>query len=289
MPFALPPVLQEACESAIGAPLTRVQAVGGGDINEARRLESGAGAFFLKLNDLPQAADMLRTEARGLELLAEAGAIRLPRVIDRGEAGGYAYLLLEFIEPGRRTATFWEQFGRALADLHREPQEYFGLPFDNYIGSLPQYNSRCEDFPTFYIEKRLQPQLETAMRDNLLNRSDAQHMEALYARLEELLPAEPPALIHGDLWGGNFLVDSNDRAVLIDPATAYAHREMDLGMSRLFGGFDARFYTAYHAAYPMENSWEDRMELYQLYYLLVHVNLFGKGYVGSVRRIINRF
>ncbi len=289
MSFSLPSALQEACESAIGAPVTRVQAVGGGDINEARRLESNAGAFFLKLNDLPQAADMLRTEARGLSLLADAGAIRTPRVIHQGESGGYAYLLLKFIEPGRRTADFWEQFGRALADLHREPQEYFGLPFNNYIGSLPQYNGRYDNFPIFYIEKRLQPQLEMALRDSLLNRADARHMEALYTRLDELLPVEPPALVHGDLWGGNFLVDSKDRAVLIDPAAAYAHREMDLGMSRLFGGFDAQFYAAYQAAYPMENGWEDRMEIYQLYYLLVHVNLFGKGYVESVRRIINRY
>jgi protein-ribulosamine 3-kinase len=285
----IPPDLRQAFERALDAPVERVSPVGGGDINQAAIIETRAASFFVKFNELPQAEDMLRTEAEGLRLLGQSQRIRVPEVIDTGNAGGIAYLLLEHIRTGRKTGQFWEQFGQALARLHRDEKAYFGLSFDNYIGSLPQYNGRYKRFAEFYVEKRLQPQLRMAMEKGLLNTSDAGQMENLYRRLDDLLPAEPPSLIHGDLWGGNYLVSEDDRGVLIDPAIAFAHREMDLAMSLLFGGFDPRFYKAYQDTYPTEKELESRLPLYQLYYLLVHVNLFGSSYAGSVRRILRQF
>lgn len=289
MSSSLPSALRQAFERALGVPVQSLSTVGGGDINEARKIETTTGSFFVKLNPLPQAENMFRTEAEGLRLLEKSRKICVPKVIETGKAGGTAYLLLEFIDTGRKTEKFWEEFGQALAQLHLLEQPYFGLSFDNYIGSLPQYNGQFSRFPEFYIQKRLQPQLEMALEKKLLHAPDAGQMEKLYRRLDELLPAEPPSLIHGDLWGGNYLVSRNQEGVLIDPAVAFAHREMDLGMSQLFGGFAPRFYQAYQDTYPTEKGLEDRLPVYQLYYLLVHVNLFGSSYAPSVRRILRQF
>lgn len=285
----LPAALMQACEEALAATVRRVDPVGGGDINEAYRLHTGPGTFFLKTNRLPQSARMFETEAEGLKLLREAQALRIPEVIATGQAGADAFLLLEFIPAGSPGPSFWEDFGRRLARLHHAARPYFGLHFDNYIGSLPQLNGRFPSFCELYIENRLTPQLEAARQARLLNADDEEKMQRLCQRLPDLLPDEPPALIHGDLWNGNFLTDQTGKAVLIDPAVAYAHREMDLAMSRLFGGFHARFYQAYQESYPTAPGLDDRLEIYQLYYLLVHVNLFGAGYAGSVRRILERF
>ena len=286
---SLGPILKQAVETALGAAVQRVEFVGGGDINEARLLHTDAGRYFLKLNRLPQAAHMFDTEARGLALLREAEQLRIPRVIAADAAGGSAFLLMEYIETGSPAPRFWEDFGGRLATLHRRPQPFFGLPFDNYIGSLPQPNGHFESFAELYIERRLNPQLAAAREANLLSAADERLLQQLYRRLTDLLPEEAPALIHGDLWNGNFLVSKAGAAALIDPAVAYAHREMDLAMSHLFGGFSPRFYEAYQAHYPTAPGLEERMELYQLYYLLVHVNLFGSSYTGSVRRILKRY
>lgn len=281
--------LTAACEAAIAAAIRRVDPVGGGDINEAYCLHTDAGTFFLKTNRLPQSVRMFESEAYGLNLLREARAFLIPEVIATGQAGADAFLLLEFLPEGPAGPPFWDDFGQRLARLHRHPQPYFGLSLDNFIGSLPQPNGRFPSFCELYIENRLAPQLEVARQARLLNASDEEKMQRLYQRLPELLPDEPPALIHGDLWNGNFLSHQEGTPVLIDPAVAYAHREMDLAMSKLFGGFHTRFYQAYQESYPTAPGLDERLQLYQLYYLLVHVNLFGGGYVGSVRRILDRF
>ncbi len=286
--MSLPASIRNSCARLLPAPILRVERVGGGDINEACRLTTDQGSFFLKHNQKPEAASMLEDEARGLELLRQAGTVRIPEVVGSGKTEDGAFLLMEFIDSGRASREGWQAFGRALARLHARPQPYFGLDHDNWIGSLHQGNQACQSFISFYIEQRLQPQLDMALRANRLNQTDAEGFEKLYAALPHRLPNEPPALIHGDLWSGNYLFDPHGQAVLIDPAVAYAHREMDLAMSKLFGGFDTAFYQAYHHTYPLEADWEDRMEIYQLYYLLVHVNLFGGGYAGSVRRILHR-
>jgi len=263
--------------------------VSGGDINEARRLETPLGKFFLKMNTVAHAHCMFAAEAKGLQLMADARALRIPEVIGSSTEGSTGWLLMEFMEQGRRRPDFWRSFGEGLAAMHRTRGEQYGLDHDNFIGSLPQSNTQHKHWVEFYIAERLQPQVEMALQSNKFNTSDQQNFENLYEKLPQLLPEESPALIHGDLWSGNFLADERGAPVLIDPAVCFASREMDIAMSLLFGGFDQKFYDAYHDTYPLLPGWEERVDLYQLYYLLVHVNLFGGGYVGSVQRIVRRF
>lgn len=281
----------EYLKSRLGLQILRHHPLGGGDINHAEQLYCADGqVLFLKYNPHPQAAAMLHTEALGLRLLQTAQCIKIPEILDQGQSeGGIAYLLLEFVERGRPSQQFWEIFGHALAQLHHRSQSQFGLDHANFIGSLPQQNNGHTTWASFYAEERLLPQMRLARDQGRLNEQAARQLDQLCKKLPERCPVETPALIHGDLWSGNFLVSADQQPVLIDPAVAYAHREMDLAMSRLFGGFDARFYQAYQEIWALEPGFEDRIELYQLYYLLVHVNLFGGGYVGSVEGILKRF
>jgi fructosamine-3-kinase len=196
---------------------------------------------------------------------------------------------MEFIKSSDRKKDFWMAFGQRLAGLHRHTNEKFGLDHDNFIGSLPQKNNFHDEWPSFFIEERLEVQIRLAKDHSLLSKTDIQNFEYLFNQLNQIFPDEPPALIHGDLWSGNFMVDEKGEPCIIDPAVYYGHREMDIAMSRLFGGFDRLFYESYNREFPMEPGWEERMDICNLYPLMVHVNLFGEGYLGSVRRIIGRF
>lgn len=279
----------QACTQAIGSPVERSRPVSGGSINAAYRLETSKGHFFLKVNDAPQAGAMMAADAYGLQLLGQAGPLRVPEVIRQGTVDGQSYLLLAFVEEGRATAAFWQAFGEGLARLHQHTADTFGLDQDNFIGSLPQRNHEHAKWADFYREERLRPQVSRAVQQNLLWPGAEAQFNRLYERLPDLCPQEPPALTHGDLWSGNFLTATDGTPVLIDPAVSYAHREMDLGMSLLFGGFSPAFYEAYEQAYPTAPGFRERAGLYQLYYLLVHVNLFGRSYTGSVQEIVNRW
>lgn len=283
--------LVEHFRVTLGLNVNRFQALGGGDINHAAQLYCADGPIlFLKYNPHPQAAAMLRSEAQGLQYLQDAQCIKIPSILDQGQTeGGIAYLLLEYIERGAPNGQFWATFGAALAQLHHQSKQQFGLDHANFIGSLPQSNEWHSNWANFYAEERLLPQMRMARDRELLNSLAALQLDQLCQRLSEICPVEPPALTHGDLWNGNFLVNLQQQPVLIDPSVAFAHREMDLAMSRLFGGFDARFYLAYEEAWPLEPGFDARMEVYQLYYLLVHVNLFGGAYVQSVEKILRRF
>jgi fructosamine-3-kinase len=197
------------------------------------------------------------------------------------------YLVLEYLDPGRPTGDFDERVGRGLAALHRAGPERFGLDHDNFIGRLPQSNTPCDDWAEFYQSRRLEPQLRMASDRGLADTAMRRDFDRLFARLTERVgPKEPPARLHGDLWGGNLHRDGHGEPVLIDPAVYGGHREVDLAMMRLFGGFSARVFAAYAEAWPLAAGHEERVSLYQLYPLLVHVNLFGGGYVGSVKRAL---
>lgn len=285
----IPQAVKAACEAALGLPVHRASFIGGGDINEARFLETSQGPFFLKMNAQPGAIRMFEKEAQGLRLLGDTGAIRVPRALGAGEAEGYAFLILEYIKEDARNQQFWENFGRALAELHRHTSQQFGLDHSNYIGSLPQSNHQHDSWAEFYILERLEPQASRAITDRGLWPGAVSDFDKLYKRIAETCPAEPPALIHGDLWSGNFISASNATPVLIDPAVSFSHREMDLAMSRLFGGFSPYFYEAYEAAFPCRPGLDERIDIYQLYYLLVHVNLFGGGYVKPAQNIVERY
>lgn len=263
--------------------------MGGGCINHAQRLETNAGMFFVKTNNAARYPGMFEAEARGLRLLHSAGAIRVPQVIACGEADGQSYIILEFIRISQRSKRFWENFGAALARLHRHSAPSFGLDHDNYIGSLRQSNKWHGDWHSFFISERLQPQVRQAVEEGLLSHGQSRQFETLCGRLENFFPDEPPALLHGDLWSGNFMTGDDGEACLIDPAVYYGHREAELAFTRLFGGFDDRLYRAYSELFPLTSGFEDRADVYNLYPLLVHVNLFGEGYVHSVANILKRF
>ncbi|RLD39817.1 MAG: ketosamine-3-kinase, partial [Bacteroidetes bacterium] len=200
-----------------------------------------------------------------------------------------SFLILNFIQSAEMQDEFWDDFGQKLASLHRHSQKNFGLDHDNYIGSLSQSNKFHKSWADFFREERLEAQVKLARDNGRMGREMVNTFSRFYAKLDELFPKEPPALLHGDLWSGNFMVNQNGLAVIIDPAVYYGHREMDLAMSQLFGGFDASFYDAYQRNFPLENGWQQRLDYYNLYPLMVHVNLFGGSYLESVKRILVRF
>jgi fructosamine-3-kinase len=263
--------------------------LGGGSINEAFRIETSSGLFFIKFNQAKRYPGMFSAEAEGLAILEKAGCIMVPKVLHSAETGSFAFLLLEYIEGTATVNNFWQIFGKNLGCLHRHSSSDFGLDHNNYIGSLNQSNHHHPFWIEFLIMERFQPLVRMAYDSGLLDSQDVRRMEMLYKKLPEILPVEPPSLIHGDLWSGNYMVGADGYPCIIDPAVYYGHREMDIAMSRLFGGFSPDFYRSYNEEYPMEKGWEKRVELNQLYPLLVHVNLFGEGYSRQVRKILKDY
>ena len=291
LPGSLTERLAEHLTIHLGQPVDIEQdvAIGGGSINDAYRLETNAGRFFVKVNHADRFPSFFEAEADGLGRLREAGTIRVPEVIAMGEDHDDSYLLMTWVDGGTKTDAFWEAFGRSLAALHRRSDKNFGLERDNYIGSLKQANTRQATWADFFVHCRLEPLVKMARDRRKLGDGDVLRFERLYGQLAGLFPQEPPALLHGDLWSGNFICAKDSAPVLIDPAVYFGHREMDIAMSRLFGGFEPGFYTAYNDAFPLERGWEERVDLCNLYPLLVHVNLFGGGYVQQVQTILKRF
>jgi len=262
---------------------------GGGCINQGGKLTTAIGSFFLKWNDDKKFPGMFEAEGKGLQLLRRQNAIRIPNVIGHGKTGPHQFLLLEFIEQKARSKNYWEQLGQRLASLHRCSSEFFGLDHDNYIGSLPQYNLHNSNWINFFIEQRLGVQVNLAIDNGVAPATWAKKFEDLYAKLPSLIASEKPALVHGDLWSGNLITDFKGEPCLIDPAVYFGNREADLAMTRLFGGFSEEFYLAYEETFPLPPSAERRVDLYNLYPLLVHVNLFGGSYVHSVEGILRAF
>ncbi|KAA9352831.1 fructosamine kinase family protein [Larkinella humicola] len=260
----------------------------GGNVNTAAQVFSSEGLFFVKWNP-EENVDMFEWEARGLDLLRSTEAIYIPEVIGYGKYRDKTYLVLEYIDPVVPKSNYWESFGQSLALLHSHTQSKFGLHFDNYIGSLLQSNTLTDNGITFYIEQRLQPQAGMALYKGLISKELYAKFQKLYQRLPDLLPVERPALLHGDLWSGNVMVNEQGDAALIDPAVYYGLREAELAFTTLFGGFDERFYDAYDEAFPMEDGFQERIPIYNLYPLLVHLNLFGTGYLSGIERVLNRF
>ena len=272
-----------------GLNVQRYEHVSGGDINSSYCLFTSKERYFLKVNDKNRYPLMFTREANGLDKLRELCTLKIPQVIKQGSCDDQQYLLLEWMEKGSPKKDMWENFGTGLAMMHKQPQEYFGLNQNNYIGSLNQNNDRHSEWHSFYAECRITPLVKKLFDTGNFSATDIRDADLLSNNLKTIFPDEPPSFLHGDLWAGNYMITSSGYAAIFDPAIYCGHREMDIGMTKLFGGFDKPFYEAYNETYPLEKEWKKRLPITQLYPLLVHAVLFGGHYISEVKHILSAF
>lgn len=265
------------------------QFLSGGSINNAYQLKTNLGYYCIKYNNAEAFPGMFETEGMGLGILRDANEIKVPEVITVQNTRSYTYILMEYISSSIKIPGFMADFGHSLAALHRHSSGSYGLDHNNYMGSLVQPNTIHKDWSSFFIEERLERQLSPAKSSGYFSTEDLARFQRLFRQFNTICPCGEPSLLHGDLWSGNFIVSGEGRACLIDPAVYWGHREVDIAMTTLFGGFEPEFYSAYNEAFPLEKGWRKRLDIYNLYPLLVHLNLFGAGYFGSIQKIIRRF
>lgn len=274
----LPPATQ--CQKLI--------AISGGCINNTYKILTNRGPFFVKWNHV-DLFEMFDTEAKGLTILNARSTIIIPKPLGVGTLANKSYLLTEWVEKGSKSDHFWENFAVNLAKQHATASSEFGLDHDNYIGSLTQSNKEHANWSDFFIHTRLKPQIALASSKNLVTNSHQSQFEELYQKLDQLIPNEKSALLHGDLWSGNFMVASSGEVAIYDPAVHYGHRETELAFTQLFGGFSEKFYAQYNEFHPLETGFADRADIHNLYPLLVHLNLFGSSYLSGITQTLNRF
>ncbi len=286
-PFA---ALAQEMAALRGSPCAAApeRTIAGGSTNRCYLWPAASGAMFVKVGPV-SAQVAFAAEADGLRELRSARVLRVPEVLATGTVDAAAFLALEWIEPGAADEACERRLGEGLAALHRVTAACFGWRRDNTIGRTPQSNSWTADWVEFFRERRLRPQLVLVSRQGfagLLAERGERLLEAVPALLAGHSPA--PALLHGDLWGGNWLASARGEPVLVDPAVYYGDREADLAMTHLFGGFGRAFYEAYAAAAPLPAGVALRKELYNLYHVLNHANLFGGSYPRTARSLIDR-
>lgn len=288
----LPQDVTDRVEAHLGTAVREAHSVGGGCIANATRIRTALGDFFVKWSR-DEAAATFPAEAASLSAMRDSGSsliIPEPLLAASGTGDNSGMLLLEWIESGDKGIRFWERFGEGLAQMHRHTADRFGFETDNFIGRLPQNNAWEASWTDFFRSRRIEPQVQMARSRGRWDASWNGALERMMNRLSELLPIEPePSILHGDLWGGNFMVDVKGDPVLIDPASYHGHREADLAMTELFGGFERRFYEAYHGEWRLSPGYDERREIYNLYHLLNHLNHFGGGYADSVASILRKY
>ncbi len=281
----IPEAVQAWCEAQGYGTITATRPVGGGCINNGMRLETDSSqTLFLKTNRSAP-SDMFAREVEGLNALRVEDGPRVPEAYLHGAD----FLLMEDLSPASRAADYWPTFGRQLAALHNHTNPQFGFDQDNYIGSTPQSNNWTVDGYEFFAQHRLGYQARLARERGLLDKKDLARVESLASRLSELVPEQPASLSHGDLWSGNATTDADGAPAIIDPATHYGWAEAELAMTTLFGAFSEAFYRAYEEVRPLDEGYQERYSIYNLYHLLNHLNLFGRGYLGQVQTILRRF
>lgn len=288
------PSLRDALWSLFNADLKTANRISGGDINDSHELILTTGDQVFMKSNIKSNASFFTAEAKGLDAIAQTGAIGTPRVLGYGTDKNRAFLLLEFLTGKNRVSDYWENFGRQLAKMHMaDTKEYvtggvYGFNSDNYIGYSKQINTPHSDWIGFFRDCRLDPQFR--MAEKYFDASECKRINRLLERLDTLLiEPEHPSFLHGDLWSGNFMTGDDGKAWIIDPAVYVGHAEADIAMTELFGGFSETFYAAYREAAPMQAGYEDRRDLYNLYQLLNHLNMFGSSYLSSVIRIVRKY
>jgi fructosamine-3-kinase len=262
------------------------RAVSGGCINQGYAVTDGDRTYFVKLNS-PTQVVMFEAEALGLKQMLATATIRVPQSICWGTTDESSYIVLEWLDLGRGRTPAWTEMGRQLAAMHAcSDSKEFGWDINNTIGSTPQINTWMADWVEFYTQHRLGYQFQLARRRG----GRFPQQEKLLAAIPQILAGHQPqpALLHGDLWGGNAAFTSAGEPVIFDPATYYGDREVDVAMTELFGGFPAAFYQGYNEVLPLESGYERRKILYNLYHILNHFNLFGRGYESQANQMIAR-
>lgn len=280
-----------------GIKIARIDRIAGGDINRAYGLTLTDGIRIFMKSNTKDNAPMFIAEATGLNAIAQTGAIGTPRILcsgtDEGKSG-CSFLLLEFIRGKGRIADYWETFAHQLADMYRAAAKDFvdggiyGFACDNYIGARNQINTAHDSWIAFFRDCRLEPQLRHAA--NYFDAKDFKKINKLLDHMEDILvEPEHPSLLHGDLWSGNVITGNDGKAWLIDPAVYVGHAEADIAMTELFGGFPQTFYAAYREIAPLQPDYSRRRDLYNLYHLLNHLNMFGRAYLSPVKRMIEEY
>lgn len=308
MKFALPKKYDSLAKAIVGiygqgVSVQQAERVSGGDINKAYALYLTNGErVFMKANEKSNEPFFV-AEAASLCAIAMTNTIGTPKILcvgtDPGQEVGYSFLLLDFIQSAKPRDDYWEAFGRELAAMHsadtsaffdqEQAQEArFGFFQDNFIGSRPQANAPQKSWISFFRDSRLAPQFKAA--DHYFDGQDRARVARLLDRLDGLLvEPEKPSLLHGDLWSGNAMRGPDGKAILIDPASYVGHAEADLAMTELFGGFAPEFYKAYKQARPLQPGYERRRDLYNLYHILNHLNIFGKSYLDAALSIVAEY
>ena len=267
----------------------KLEAVAGGSINKTYKIATTNKFFFCKINSATKFPQLFQKEEAGLQQIKDQHCIKTPAIISNLIENDEQILILEWIDEGEKTISFWKRFGEQLAQLHHSTNNYFGLNENNYMGAVPQLNHQQNSWVKFFIENRLQPIIKNCFDKNLLSKKHLINFEKLYTLLPAAFNEEPPALLHGDLWSGNFLCNKNSEPVLIDPALYYGHRSTDLAMTTLFGGFHQSFYESYHFHFPLPANYPEQWEACNLYPLLIHLQLFGKSYLPNIENILQQF
>lgn len=280
--------ITEQISQATGKPfqIETTRPVSGGCINQGYSVSSGERTYFVKINNAAQIA-MFEAEALGLKQILATGTIRVPHPICCGLSGRYSFLVLEWLEFERGDNDSWSQMGRKLANLHQfRGSSQFGWERDNTIGSTPQINTWTERWADFFAESRIGYQLKLAQKRG--GNFPPENIVIPTAR-DYLAQHQPqPSLVHGDLWSGNVAVTLEGEPVILDPATYYGDREVDLAMTELFGGFPAAFYRGYNEIWPLDGGYQRRKTLYNLYHILNHFNLFGGGYGSQANQMLQQ-
>ncbi|UOQ50199.1 fructosamine kinase family protein [Gracilibacillus caseinilyticus] len=271
--------------------IEKVQPVSGGDINQAYYVQTANHQYFVKTNqDVP--ADFFQIEADGLDRIRNTETIAVPAVyhVDHDAADQEMTLIMEWID-GRPTKQTGNWLGEQLAAMHTtDVGTQYGLDQRTYVGALTQNNHWYDNWVDYYRDKRLRPQMDLAITNGRMTGIRQARLEQLLVNLERFIPAKPRvSLLHGDLWGGNWLTGAHGQPYLIDPSVLYGDHLFEIAFTELFSGFPAHFYQSYQTSFPLEDYYEDVKPLYQLFYLLVHLNLFGEAYGSSVDRLLAHY